>query len=672
MSNTINMALSMIVAITLGCGASASIAADQDLIFKKRLEGLQTADSSGVTEDKEESESGSTEEGAAEDDAIEEGEYVCQIPVGLELVQVYKYYFYQQTSFYLPNGSVEQYGIGSQKLCDIDLYASTSLDTDGYGYVMISDYPISPDYPGSTGDYLAENVTIKKVTYIDESGNDLFSRSGSDLHNTYDYGYKEVNAEFLIDDQDISNIVSQASVLEISYEIEYPEEEVVDQGDADSNCYDPQNVGKVGEEGWTGCEGLWIVDNELIYLSADLVANYGYDEGEFGEGEFVFEDEPVFGYEPVFEDGDSSEDYNGEIYPPDQIFTGQVTTMENLFNAFQCVDMAGCPLTYEVPDISYWDVSNVVNFRGMFSGAVVNASLDGWDTSKAEDMSEMFKHAYVEKPNDLSGWDVSNVKDMSEMFFSAELGYFTIGSEWDVSNVESFSGMFRSATRSDYSIGFADFSNWDTSNVKYMDRMFKNAYDFLNPSIVHWDVSSVIDMSDMLSGNYLANFDGISQWDVSSVIDMSRLFYATTGLDAKIGQWNVSNVVNMESMFDWARGFNQDISGWDVSSVKNMSGMFMDTDVFNQPLNSWNVENVKDFSYMFNRTEAFNQPLGNWKVTSAEDMSSMFREVNAFNQDLSGWCVDHIKFEPYRFSLNAYSWVMPDARPVWGTCPTSH
>ena len=71
-------------------------------------------------------------------------------------------------------------------------------------------------------------------------------------------------------------------------------------------------------------------------------------------------------------------------------------------------------------DISYWNVSNVTNMRGMF-----------------------FKCDELESTGDLSNWDVSNVTDMRGMFFTCEK-FESIGdiSKWDVSNVRNHDYMF--------------------------------------------------------------------------------------------------------------------------------------------------------------------------------------------------------------------------------------
>ena len=86
------------------------------------------------------------------------------------------------------------------------------------------------------------------------------------------------------------------------------------------------------------------------------------------------------------------------------------------------------------------------------------------------------------------------------------------------------------------------------------------------------------------------------------------------------------------------------VGGWDVSNVIDMWGMFYEASSFNQDIGSWNVSNVIDMGWMFGYSESF-------------------------NQNLSDWCVAKISQEPEYFDIGADAWVLPDSRPIWGTCP---
>ena len=115
--------------------------------------------------------------------------------------------------------------------------------------------------------------------------------------------------------------------------------------------------------------------------------------------------------------------------------------------------------TFNIGDLSNWNVSNVTNMTSMFSYAGYSAIT--WNIG------------------DLSGWSVSNVTSMISMFNYA--GYnattWNIGdlSNWDTSGVTNMSSMFNSAGYNATTWNIGNLSNWDTSNVTTMYEMFYDA-----------------------------------------------------------------------------------------------------------------------------------------------------------------------------------------------------
>jgi surface protein len=70
-------------------------------------------------------------------------------------------------------------------------------------------------------------------------------------------------------------------------------------------------------------------------------------------------------------------------------------------------------------DLSYWDVSNVKDFRLAMQLENINPNINNWDVSKATNMSGFFSNSSGEKyieGMDLSGWDVSKVTNCSGFF----------------------------------------------------------------------------------------------------------------------------------------------------------------------------------------------------------------------------------------------------------------
>jgi surface protein len=198
-----------------------------------------------------------------------------------------------------------------------------------------------------------------------------------------------------------------------------------------------------------------------------------------------------------------------------------------------------------------------------------------WDTSKVDDMSELFKDR-IDFNEDIGGWNTSQVKKMNEMFLGAHSFNQDIGA-WDTSQVEDMSGMFYEASEFNEDIG-----GWNTSKVKKMNGMFVRAYDF-NQDIGAWDTSRVEDMEEMFVRAYQFNQD--------------------------IGAWDTSNVKNMNAMFCEALEFNCDIGGWDTSNVEQMDNLFTEAEKFEREhVKCWDVSNVwflgKSLAFCIAKTEA--------------------------------------------------------------------
>ena len=188
-----------------------------------------------------------------------------------------------------------------------------------------------------------------------------------------------------------------------------------------------------------------------------------------------------------------------------QLCTTKITNMEWVLTV-------GIPTDFNV-DISNWDVSNVTNMYGMFSGVQFNGDISNWDVSSVIKMGQMFYNSQFN--GDISNWDVSSVIKMGQMFYNSQFNG-NINS-WDVSNVVKMEMMF------EQSMFNQDLSSWDVSSVERMGNMFKSSQ--FNGDISNWDVSNVEVMWDMFNDS-LFNQD-LSTWDVSNVINCSMFSYNT-------------------------------------------------------------------------------------------------------------------------------------------------
>lgn len=231
-----------------------------------------------------------------------------------------------------------------------------------------------------------------------------------------------------------------------------------------TDCYDPSNIGTVGQSGWTGCEGLLIVENGSTTYGIKTAIDYGIVVG-------------------------------GITYGPTSIFTGQVTNMSWLFYT-----MSGFN-----EDIGYWDTSNVTAMFATFRNSGFNQNISGWDVSKVTSMGQMFLGSPFNQ--DISVWDVSAVTEMQNMFESNYYFNAPIGT-WNTANVTNMDKMFFASNFTQ------DISAWNTGKVQNMQSMF--GYTPFNVDIGGWDTSQVTNMNYMFQNATTFN-QNLNGWCVTSL-----------------------------------------------------------------------------------------------------------------------------------------------------------
>jgi uncharacterized repeat protein (TIGR02543 family) len=373
------------------------------------------------------------------------------------------------------------------------------------------------------------------------------------------------------------------------------------------------------------------------FISSWSTANISYNSSDSNQIRLPLESTGEYDFTVYW--GDGTDDHITSWNAPETTHTYASegiyeVTISGTIKGFR---FAGTGDRLKLLEISKWGNLNFGNNGSIFdyvSNLEITAT-DIPDLTGVTDFSYMFYACYslATVPN-MNFWDVSNVTDMSWMFAYAETFNSDIDS-WDVSNVTDMNHMF----------AFTDYFNqyigsWDVSNVTDMSRMFSFSEAF-NQDIGSWNVEKVTNMSNMFVSADSFNKD-IGDWDVSNVTDMSSMFYDAFVFNQDIGSWNVSNVTDMNSMFTNARVFNQDIGAWDVSNVTNMHYMFFNAYAFNQDIGSWNVSNVMDMSWMFFGADSFNKDIGDWDVSNVTDMNRMFAWAEAFNQDIGSWDISNV------------------------------
>ena len=194
----------------------------------------------------------------------------------------------------------------------------------------------------------------------------------------------------------------------------------------------------------------------------------------------------------------------------------------------------------ETGKIYWWSESDSVYLNSdsaqMFAGIPYLTNIDGLKDMKTDyvvDMSKIFSSIGTQLSNidALSGWNTSKVENMSDMFY-----------RWSFTNTNSLSNVNA-------------LLNWDTSKVKNMSGMFAGNFGLTDiEGLKKWNTSNVTDMHNMFGdgdgeGCAFINLSAISNWNVKNVTNMNNIFNSCRKLEdvSAILNWNITEIA--QSMF---------------------------------------------------------------------------------------------------------------------------
>lgn len=279
-------------------------------------------------------------------------------------------------------------------------------------------------------------------------------------------------------------------------------------------------------------------------------------------------------------------------------------------------------------DFSKINTSNVKSMKGMFSRACVpNLRSLNFDTSKVEDMSEMFANtdngmneldlssfdtrslktarsmfvgSNFTKLN-VSGWRNDVLTDMLEMFASMGLLTEINISNFRTNNVTNMTGTFRD----NHELRLLDLSSFDTNKVKSMASLFSGLYKVTNINLSSFDTSNVESMFYMFYACAELASLSLNHFNTSKVTDMQNMFAGLKTSSLDLSSFNTTRVTNMQNMFSSMINLTDlNLSSFDTSNVTNMNGMFYDS--MQTPirstldLSSFNTNNLVQAKDMFN------------------------------------------------------------------------
>ena len=198
--------------------------------------------------------------------------------------------------------------------------------------------------------------------------------------------------------------------------------------------------------------------------------------------------------------------------------------------------------------------NQITDISKMFSECKEFYSFPGFSklqTDKVNNISDLFKNCTLSKIPDISNWNISNVINMSGIFTGCTiLKSLPDLSKWNTSQVTDISSIFYGCSSLEK---LPDISKWNTSNTKTMKKMFEGCSNLKElPDISKWDTKEVKNMNHMFYGcKSLSSLPDISKWNTKEVIDMSMMFYNCSGLNSlpDLNKWNVSNLKTKSYIF---------------------------------------------------------------------------------------------------------------------------
>lgn len=111
-----------------------------------------------------------------------------------------------------------------------------------------------------------------------------------------------------------------------------------------------------------------------------------------------------------------------------------------------------------------------------------------WDVSKVNDMSYMFSSCTALDGDKLINWKTDSLVDAGSMFSSTKFNSDISG--WNTSKLQNVVNMFAYATAFNQ-----DISGWNTQSLRNIDLMMRDNKVF-NQDLSGWDVSNVISGKD--------------------------------------------------------------------------------------------------------------------------------------------------------------------------------
>jgi predicted ribosomally synthesized peptide with SipW-like signal peptide len=319
--------------------------------------------------------------------------------------------------------------------------------------------------------------------------------------------------------------------------------------------------------------------------------------------------------------------------------TSRTEQMNNLF--YKCTALKNL-------DVSGFDTAKATTFRQMFyqCSSLKNLDVSAWDTGNVTDMYYMFYSCTGMTELDLRGLDMQNVETTKGMFCGAKNIQKVDATGWDLTGLLESSGMFVNCTGLKEIVGSG---GWSMPNVVAVDSMIQSCDSLKTIDVTNWDLSSAKNLYSMFwNCDILESIQGCENWKLGSVDSMKSMFEKCVSLkDVNVGTWNIGSATDLAFMFFNCRSLAElNVSNWDVSNVVYFNSMFS-VDGANTgamslkalDLSKWNPESALVMNNMFHGCSKITElDLSGWNMPNLTTTSHMFSDCYGLQSvDFTGW-----------------------------------
>lgn len=164
---------------------------------------------------------------------------------------------------------------------------------------------------------------------------------------------------------------------------------------------------------------------------------------------------------------------------------------------------------------------NLSSMKGLFLKAsnLRNIQFSDFDFSSVTSMAMMFRETTNLTNLDLSNINSSSLTSMELMFYDSGIETLTL-SNMDTSRVENMQQVFQDAS----SLHNLDVTGWDTSRVTNMRSMFLRASSLTSLDLSHFNTSMVTTFYQMFNRASSLTYVNLDWWTISGTSDTTNVF----------------------------------------------------------------------------------------------------------------------------------------------------